>query len=185
MSTGTIIAIVVAVAAIAVALLMYMQKERTRKLRSKYGPEYDRLTNQFGSARRAESDLESREKRLQKIHIRALTTDERTKFAEAWRQEQARFVDNPSTAVASADRLVTELMKTRGYPMGDFEQRAADISVDHPRVVEHYRAGHDIALRQNKGQSDTEALRKAMVHYRALFEDLLDQRVTEHEEVRR
>lgn len=185
MSTGTIVAIVIAIAAILVALLMYMQKERTRKLRSKYGPEYDRLAKEFGSSKRAESDLEHREKRLQKIPIRALTEQERNKFGEAWRQEQARFVDNPATAVASADGLVTDLMKARGYPMGDFEQRAADISVDHPRVVENYRAAHAIASTQDASQPDTEALRKAMVHYRALFEDLLEERVTEHQEVRR
>src|SRR5207248_1966430 len=138
------------------------------------GPEYDRLANEFGSPRRAESDLERREKRVEKIHIRALTKEEQSRFANAWREVQASFVDNPSTAVSRADGLVGDLMKTRGYPVGDFEQRAADVSVDHPRVVENYRAAHAIAVRRERGEANTEDLRSAMVHYRALFEDLLE-----------
>lgn len=184
MSAGMII-LLIAVVAIAAAAFVYMQKERSKKLRAKYGPEYDRLANQFGSARRAESDLEHREKRLDKIQIRALTNQERARFSDAWREVQASFVDNPATAVAGADRLVGELMQTRGYPIGDFEQRAADVSVDHPRVVQNYRAAHAIAERRERGQTNTEDLRTAMVHYRALFEDLLEQPITAHEEVRR
>ena len=179
MSTGTIIVLVVVVVAIAAAILIYVQKQRSKRLRSKYGPEYDRLASELGSARRAESDLERREKRIEKIHIRALTNEERARFADAWRAVQASFVDNPATAVSRADGLVGDLMKTRGYPMGDFEQRAADISVDHPRVVENYRAAHAIAERRERGQTSTEDLRTAMVHYRALFEDLLEQPVGE------
>lgn len=185
MTTGTVIVLIIAIVAIAAAVFVYMQKERSKRLRSKYGPEYDRLANDFGSTRRAESDLERREKRLEKIHIRALTNEERARFAGAWREVQASFVDNPSTAVSRADDLVGDLMKTRGYPMGDFEQRAADVSVDHPRVVEHYRAAHAIAERRERGEANTEDLRGAMVHYRALFEDLLEQPVRAQEEVHR
>jgi hypothetical protein len=184
MSTGAVIVLIVVIVAIAAAIFVYMQ-QRSKRLRAKYGPEYDRLAHDFGSTRRAESDLERREKRLEKIHIRALTNEEREKFAETWREVQASFVDNPATAVSGADGLVGDLMKSRGYPMGDFEQRAADVSVDHPRVVENYRAAHAIAERREPGQANTEDLRGAMVHYRALFEDLLEQPVTAHEEVRR
>lgn len=185
MSTGAVIVLIVVMVAIAAAAFMYMQKERSKKLRSKYGPEYDKLANDLGSPRRAESDLERREKRLEKIQIRPLTNEERGRFSEAWREVQASFVDNPATAVAGADALVGDLMKTRGYPVGDFEQRAEDVSVDHPGVVQNYRAAHAIAERRERGQSDTEDLRTAMVHFRALFEDLLEQRVTPKEEVRR
>jgi hypothetical protein len=184
MSTGTVIVLIVVIA-VAVAAFMYMQTVRSKKLRSKYGPEYDRLAKDFGSTRRAESDLERREKRLEKIHIRGLTNEEQAKFSAAWTKVQASFVDDPAAAVADADALVGELMKARGYPMGDFEQRAADVSVDHPAVVQNYRAAHAIAARRERGKANTEDLRTAMVHFRALFEDLLEQRVTAHQEVRR
>jgi hypothetical protein len=185
MSTGTVIVLLIVIVAIAAAVFIYMQKARSKRLRSKYGPEYDRIATEFGSTRRAESDLERREKRLEKIPIRALTNDEQGQFAEAWREVQASFVDNPAAAVSRADGLVGDLMKTRGYPVGDFEQRAADVSVDHPRVVESYHAAHAIAVRRERGEANTEDLRSAMVHYRALFEDLLEQPVTVHEEVHR
>lgn len=162
MSTVTVVLIIVVVAAVAFGLFMYIQKERTKRLRSKFGPEYDGV---------------------EKLHIRDLTSADADRFADAWRAEQARFVDSPRDAIANADRLVIELMQTRGYPMGDFEQRAADISVDHPVVLENYRAAHAIALRDSQGGASTEDLRQAMVHYRALFEELLDRRV--REEVRR
>lgn len=184
MSTGTVIVMLLVIVAVAAAIFLYMQ-QRSKRLHAKYGPEYDRLAQDFGSTRRAESDLERREKRLEKIHIRPLTNEERRRFAEAWRETQAAFVDNPATAVARADAIVGDLMSTRGYPMGDFEQRAEDVSVDHPRVVQNYRAAHAIAVRQERGQANTEDLRGAMVHYRALFEDLLEQPVIAHEEVRR
>jgi len=179
MSTGTMVVLIVVIA-LAVVAFLYMQKERTRKLRSKYGPEYDKLANELGSTRRAELDLERREKRIQKVYIRELNNEERARFSETWRDVQASFVDDPGTAVARADAAVEDLMKLRGYPVGDFEQQAQDISVDHPRVVQNYRAAHAIAERRTKGQANTEDLRNAMVHYRALFEDLLDQRVTTH-----
>jgi len=177
MSKEMVVVLLVIVALAVVAFLFYMQKERSRKLRSKYGPEYDKLANEFGSTRRAEADLERREKRIHKIDIRPLQNDGRARFSEAWREVQASFVDDPGNAVGRADILVEDLMKARGYPVGDFEQRAEDVSVDHPRVVQNYRAAHAIAERRLKGAANTEDLRNAMVHYRELFEDLLDQRV--------
>jgi hypothetical protein len=186
MSSVTLILIVVAVLAVAAAVWMYFEKQRTQKLRSKFGPEYDRaIQEQHGNRKRAEMALENREKRVEMLHIRPLAREDRDRFAEAWRKEQARFVDDPRGAVEKADVLVAEVMKARGYPVSDFEQRAADVSVDHPQVVENYRAAHNIAARDKNGQAGTEDLRKAMVHYRALFEHLLEQRVAEPQEVRR
>jgi hypothetical protein len=185
MSTLTVIAIIVAALAIGFGVFMYVQKERTKRLRSRFGPEYDHLVDRYGNQRKAEEDLAHRERRVEKFHIRDLDPGEADRFANAWRDEQARFVDKPREAVANADRLVGELMKARGYPVGDFEQRAADISVDHPLVVENYRAAHGIADREARGQANTEDLRQAMVHCRALFEDLLTQHVHHSDEVKK
>jgi len=187
MSTTMIIAIaVVVVLAIAAAAWMYLQKRRTDKLRSRFGPEYDRLIEQEGDRRRAEATLQQRERRIERLTIRPLTGQERDRFARAWADIQAQFVDQPQEAVANADRLVAEVMRQRGYPVGDFEQRAADVSVDHPEVVEHYRIAHDIALRDRRVEASTEDMRKAMLHYRMLFEDLLENYyIAEPQEVRR
>lgn len=176
---------VIAVLAIAAAAWMYMQKRRTERLRSTFGPEYERVVETEGDRRRAESNLEERQKRVEKLDIRPLSNEDRQRFSQAWTREQARFVDDPKGAVAEADRLIGEVMKARGYPMGDFEQRAADISVDHSMVVENYRIAHEIAVRDRRGEADTEALRKAMVHYRALFEELLDSRAVAAKEGRK
>ena len=119
----------------------------------------------------AEAELAAREERVQQLHIRPLELAERERFTSAWQGVQARFVDEPREAVSQADELIAEVMAARGYPMGDFEQRAADISVDHPSVVEHYRAAHAVATRRDAG---TEDLRQAMVHYRTLFEDMIE-----------
>jgi hypothetical protein len=177
MNDTTVIIIVavalVAVAAIASACWMYLKKKQTKRLRSRFGPEYDRLAEVEGSQGRAEKTLHQREKRVESFNLVPLSPEDRDRFAEAWRQEQAGFVDDPRSAVANADRLVTEVMKARGYPMGDFEQRAADISVDHSLVVRNYRIAHDIALRDSGGETGTEELRTALLHYRMLFEDLL------------
>src|SRR5206468_11604706 len=121
-----------------------------------------------------EAELAAREKRVRKLEIRGLEPGEQSRFAEAWQKTQARFVDEPSQAVRDADGLVKEVMQARGYPVGDFDQRAADVSVDHPNVVTHYRAAHDIVSRNNQGQATTEDLRQAMIHYRSLFEELLE-----------
>ena len=179
MDPSTIVLLVVAVVAIlaiAAAVWFYLQKEKTKRLRSKFGPEYNRAVRLEGDAKRAEHALEERQKRVEKLNIKILDARERDDFARAWEQEQARFVDEPSTAVNNADRLVQRVMEARGYPVTDFEQRVADVSVDHPDVVQNYRAAHDVAARSQTGRVSTEELRKALIHYRALFADLLDNR---------
>ena len=167
-----VVAILVAFAAIAAAGWIFLQKKQTGRLRSRFGPEYDRLAEVEGGRGRAEKTLHEREKRVERFNLVPLSPKDRDRFAGAWQQEQAGFVDDPRAAVANADSLVTEVMKVRGYPMGDFEQRAADISVDHSLVVTNYRIAHDIALRDS-GETSTEELRTALLHYRMLFEDLL------------
>lgn len=176
MDTSMIIIVVLAVVvifAIAAAVWFYMQKQQTNRLRSKFGPEYNRAIRSEGDAKHAEQVLQERQKRVENLNIRALSASERDDFAHAWEEEQARFVDEPSTAVNNADRLVQRVMKARGYPVSDFEQRVADVSVDHPVVVQNYRVAHDIAARGQDGEVSTEELREAMIHYRALFADLL------------
>jgi hypothetical protein len=170
----------IAIVAIAFGIVMYLRAERSKKLKSKFGPEYERLVRERGNEQRAESELEHREKRVEKFNIRPLTREERDQFARTWQITQEHFVDDPRGAVAEADRLVLSALKTRGYPIArEFEERAADISVDHPRVVEHYRAAHEIADRAARNEASTEDLRLALKHYRALFEDLLGSHVTE------
>jgi hypothetical protein len=163
---------------------MFVDKRRTQRLRTQFGSEYDRMVQTSGR-KQAETELEHRTKRVQKFQIRKLNPEEQARFSESWRREQAHFVDDPRSAVENADRLVGEVMRARGYPVGEFERRAADLSVDHPRVIENYRIAHEIALRDSRGEASTEDLRRAMVAYRALFEDLLEENVIEHEEVRR
>jgi len=148
-----IVAALVAVAAIAAAGWMYLQKKQTGRLRSRFGSEYDRLAEAEGGRGRAEKTLHEREKRVERFNLVPLSPEDRDRFAGAWRQEQSGFVDDPRAAVANADSLVTEVMKVRGYPMGDFEQRAADISVGHSLVVKNYRIAHDIALREIGGET--------------------------------
>jgi hypothetical protein len=159
--------------ALAVGIFLYTQWFRSKRLRGKFGPEYDRLVHDSGSARKAEDELLSRQKRVEKLHIRDLNQGEIDRFSDSWEAVQTAFVDSPREAVAQADRLIQEVMTVRGYPMSNFEQQAADISVDHPHVVQHYRAAHAIGGRDAAGSANTEDLRQAMVHYRALFEDLL------------
>lgn len=169
-----VLAALVAVAAIAAAVWMYLQKKQTKRLHSRFGTEYDRLAAAEGDRGRAEKALHEREKRVEKLKLVPLSPEDRDRFTGAWQLEQAGFVDDPRTAVANADKLVNEVMKARGYPMGDFEQRAADISVDHSLVVTNYRIAHDVALRDRGGETSTEELRTALLHYRMLFEDLLE-----------
>ncbi len=176
MDTTTVLIIIIAilvVIVIAMAAMMAGRRRRTEELKGTFGPEYEHAVDQYGDQRAAEEKLEERQSRVEALNIHPLQPAERDRFAEEWRQTQAEFVDAPERAVADADRLVGQVMQARGYPLGDFDQRAADISVDHADVVTHYRAAHEIALRQKSGQATTEDLRQAMVHYRALFEDLL------------
>jgi len=185
MSTATVTVLILAIAAIAFAAIMIYQRKKTRKLRVKFGPEYDRLVQQEGSARRGEAILESRQKRVEKFDIKPLTHEDADRFAADWRAAQERFVDNPRRAVADADRLINEALRLRGYPVGDFEQQAADVSVEHARVVEDYRSAHKVAMEDAQGQATTEDLRLAMQHYRNLFEHVLGTHVVQYEEVRR
>ncbi|MGA1985758.1 MAG: hypothetical protein ABSG72_05765 [Candidatus Sulfotelmatobacter sp.] len=161
---------------VAVAVWLYMRKRRntTAGLRQKFGTEYDRAVLAHGSNSKAEAQLADREKRIEKLNIRDLDAMEHERYSKQWQAVQSRFVDSPKGAVAEADDLVSSVMKARGYPVADFEQRAADISVDHPRVVENYRSAHEIALRVGKDAATTEDLRTAMIHYRSLFEELVE-----------
>jgi hypothetical protein len=170
-----ILAAVLVVALIAVAAWAAAQRRRKEswRLQQRFGPEYVRLVNEVGRSK-AEAELAAREKRVEGLDIVALSTADATKFRQAWVAIQARFVDDPKTSVVEADHLVYDLMAKRGYPMGDFERRAADISVDHPAVVSNYRAARAIALRDERSEATTEELRKAVVHYRALFQELLE-----------
>ncbi|HEY2472260.1 MAG TPA: hypothetical protein VGI45_31020 [Terracidiphilus sp.] len=175
--TATQIAIIVAVIVVIVGVIVfYLQKRRSERLRQHFGPEYDRAVAEGGDRRHGEAALEQRTERVKKFHIRPLIAEDKSRFTEQWNRVQAHFVDAPAGAVAEADQLLGDIMATCGYPMGDFEQRAADISVDHPIVTQNYRSAHEIALRQTRGQSSTEDLRRAMIHYRALFDDLVNER---------
>src|SRR5262245_48777629 len=168
------IIIVVAIAAAAILGWLYATKRHTDRLRERFGPEYDAALSKAGDRRRAEAELRARARRVEQLHIRHLDQEESVRFAERWRAVQARFVDDPRGAVAQANALVKELMQSRGYPIGDFDQRAADISVDHPHLVENYRAAREIAQRSEGGAADTDELRTAFMHYRRLFEELLE-----------
>lgn len=174
MQTIWIVLIVVAIVAIAAIAWWAGQRRRSQRLQERFGSEYDRTVEATGKKSAAESELEARQERVEALDIRPLDPGERNRFLERWRVVQALFVDDPAGAITEADNLVGEVMRARGYPVGDFEQRAADISVNHPQVVDHYRTAHAIATRQHRGPADTEQLRQAMIHYRALVSDLLD-----------
>jgi hypothetical protein len=179
MPTNTLIfAVVLIVAVAAIVAWVVMQRQRTQRLRQRFGPEYTRTVDEFGGRTKAEAELAKREQRVARLNITALAPADAARFSQAWNALQSRFIDNPKGVVAEADRLVRELMVKRGYPMGDFERRAADISVDHPGVVTTYRAAQAIAVRDERGEADTEELRKAVVHYRTLFDELLEVKPT-------
>jgi hypothetical protein len=181
--TWSILIIAVLIVACAVVFLV---RTRTKNLKSKFGPEYERAVREQGSTFKAERELEHRAKRVEKFPIRSLSPEESDQFAAEWRTTQEKFVDDPRSAVAAADNLVHRTMRARGYPIGgEFDERAADLSVDHAFVVEHYRAAHEIASRDARNAASTEDLRLAMKHYRALFEDLLERHVQEPTGVRR
>ncbi|MGZ5179148.1 MAG: hypothetical protein ACXWC6_03475 [Ramlibacter sp.] len=175
---------------VAIALWMYTRKRESQTLERRFGPEYGRTVEEMGSRDKAEAELKARQKRVEQLDIVPLAPADAQRFSQQWRMLQARFVDNPKGALLEADQLVRDLMQKRGYPMGDFERRAADISVHHPGVVEHYRAAHDITERDRRGEIDTEGMRQAVIHYRALFAELLQTEppaapdVREHREMR-
>jgi hypothetical protein len=173
MSPLEIMLIAIVLIGVTVGVWFAIKAKRTRELRSRFGPEYHRAVRSQGDAGTAEKVLHQREQRVSRLKIVPLDEGQRSRFADKWEREQAHFVDQPREAVEAADRLVAEVMKARGYPVSDFEQRVADVSVDHPVVVENYRIAHDIAVRDSREPVSTEELRNAMLHYRALFADLL------------
>jgi hypothetical protein len=170
----TLLLLVLIGVVIAVGIMILLGRRRSAALRQRFGTEYGHAVGEFGDERKAGAELVAREERGQGLSIRALTPEEESRFVHSWKKAKARFVDEPSQAAADAGILVKELMQTRGYPVGDFEQRAADISVDHPEVVSKYRAAREIAQRNNAGKATTEDSRQAMVHYRSLFKELLE-----------
>ncbi len=169
-----LIAASVLVVAVLIAAISASRRKRTKRLQERFGPEYERTVSEAGDQRAAEKELAARERKRGKLDIRPLSPKALEQYSIRWQAVQTAFVDNPSNAVGDADRLVTELMRERGYPVDDFEQQAADISVDHPTVVENYRAAHGIHLSQQNGDVGTERQRQAFVHYRTLFEKLLE-----------
>ena len=170
-----LIAVIVVIIALAIfiAARMASSRKQTGRLKERFGPEYERTVRETGEQRAAEAALAERERKREQIDVLPLSPVARDKYVGHWKQVQAAFVDNPSSAVGDADRLVTEVMRERGYPIDDFDQRADDISVDHPKLVGNYRAAHGIYLSQESGNINTEDQRQAFVHYRALFEELL------------
>ncbi len=168
-AAGVLIALTLLIAVV----LATTSRRRTKRLKEHFGTEYERAVDDTGDQRAAENELMARERNRKRLDIIALSPEAHHRYAQQWIEVQRSFVDEPSEAVGFADRLVTEVMRERGYPVSDFEQRAADISVDHPETVEHYRAAHTLHLAQEKADIGTEAQRQAFVHYRALFEQLL------------
>ena len=166
--------IIVIVVLLAVVGVLALRQKRSAQLREGFGPEYDRVVRDRGNQGEAEAELRERRERRRSYDIRPLDADARDRYAERWRKTQADFVDHPASSLAEADVLVAEVMHERGYPVDDFDQQAADVSVDHPEVVEHYREAHSIHVRSAKQRASTEDLRQAMVHYRALFSELLE-----------
>jgi hypothetical protein len=181
-----VIWVLIALVLIGAVVWITISRMRSQRLRQRFGSEYERAIREEGTVRKAEAALEQRARRVAKLHIRPLAPSDAARFDHDWRAVQARFVDDPRGAVTEADRLVGEVMAARGYPVGEFEQRVADISVDHPDVVVNYRAAREIALLHAAGKADTEDLRQAMVHYGALFRDLLETTSDEiHDDIHR
>lgn len=174
MDTNTLIVIaLVVVLLVAIAVGLAARKRNSAKLRDRFGPEYERTLEESGDKRKTEAELKDRAKRVAAFEIKPLAPGDHEKYVRTWQRIQADFVDNPKAAVMHADDLLAEIMAVRGYPVGDFEQRSADLSVDHPVVVQNYRAARDIAVRHARGEAGTEDLRQAMIHYRALFDELV------------
>jgi hypothetical protein len=173
MSSGTIVIIIIAIIVVVAIVAAVAYETRRRRLRQRFGPEYDRLVEQGASRRQAEAELAARERRVRDLDIRALSPEAQARYAGEWTAVQERFVDAPQEAVAAAQRLVVTVMKERGYPTEDTDQVLADLSVEHARVLDHYRAAYEISQRAADGAASTEDLRQAMIHYRALFQDLL------------
>jgi len=168
-----VVAVVIIIILVVAALVWLRRRAHLWRMQKRYGPEYDRLVAETGSRKRAEARLAERERRVSQYDIRPLSEADRARYMQAWKSVQARFVDNPGEAVSDADRLLSDAMADRGYPMADFDRRSADLSVHYPTVVQNYRASHEIALRHRAGKASTEDLRQAMIHCRTLFEELV------------
>jgi hypothetical protein len=177
-NTIEIAAVVAVVIIVVVAAAFFIRSQSTHRLKSRFGPEYDRAVEESGGARAAESELQARAARVKKYQLRPLSDEDKTRFATTWRGIQARFVDDPRAATTSADDLLGQVMSARGYPDGDFDHRLEDLSVDHAETVQNYRAAHDVVLRHARGDAGTEDLRQAMIDYRALVDDLVGQPAT-------
>ena len=172
MSTSAVVTLVVVIIAAIIAIALLALNQRSKRLRERFGPEYSRTIDETGSKMRAEAKLQKLQKRVEHFKITPLSSETRARFVAGWHKIQSRFVDDPRSALTEADRLIQEIMTERGYPVTEFEQRAADISIDHPLVVEQYRAGHEISLQHAQGRATTEDMRQAMIHYRTLFAEL-------------
>jgi len=171
----TLVLVLLVIAAVGALVYLYIRDRRTKQLRARFGPEYTRAVNEFGDRDKAETSLQRRAQRVKSFAIRPLAPDETAHYASVWRRIQADFVDNPRDAVSHADALLTDVMSARGYPVTDFEQASADLSVHYPGVVQNYRAAHEIALRHKRGEAGTEDLRQAMIAYRSLFDALVSE----------
>jgi hypothetical protein len=172
--TQIVLISIVVIAVVAAAIVIFMHR-RTKKLRDRFGQEYQRTVEETGSRYKAEAELEKLEKRVKRYPLRPLSSADRDHFQQSWRTIQVTFVDDPGQALSEADQLLGKVMSARGYPVTDFEHRAAEISVDHASVVQHYRAGHEIAVRHSEGKATTEDLRQGMIHDRALFDELMEE----------
>jgi hypothetical protein len=183
---GNELALIVGLAVIVLGVVawLYLQRQRSSRLRSRFGSEYEHLISETGNRRKAEALLESREKRVRRLSLQRLAEGDRERFVKRWHQAQAHFVDNPGTALREADELVEDVLQAKGYPPADFEERAGDVSVDHPQVIPKYRTAHDIATKERHDAASTEELRQAFVCYRELFEELLGIRKAEEMEER-
>lgn len=180
MSNNAIFVLIVIAILVGVVIALIVRAQRSKRLESRFGPEYRRAIEETGSKTQAEAKLEKLEKRVEGFKILPLLPEERANFKAKWQTIQARFVDDPKGALTEADRLIQKIMTVRGYPVSDFEQRAADISVNYPEIVNDYRAGHAISVRHAQGQASTEDMRQAMIHYRALFAELAGDRDVMH-----
>jgi hypothetical protein len=185
MSTPEVVLTLLVIIVAAVAFAFWLKHRRTAGLKSRFGAEYHRTVSEVGDQRKAESLLHDREARVKRFEIRPLGPERRDRFISIWQQVQADFVNDPKAAVTHADDLLGEVMETRGYPVADFDQRSDDLSVDHPEVVQNYRIAHTVAVRHARGEAGTEDLRQAMLHYRALFDDLVNEPGGSRMEVRR
>jgi len=173
-TTYFIIAVVLVVVVIgAILALWFASRNHSKRLHDQFGSEYDHTVQTMGGKKKAHAELDERQKHVESLNIRPLSATERERYLADWATVQSKFVDEPGQAIVAADRLITEVMQVRAYPVSDFEQRAADVSVSYPTLVTNYRAAREIAIRNEQDQADTEELRQAMIHYRSLFEELL------------